>query len=804
MGKGGRISSAGLQASQLPSSALQDPRYEPFREPDFNAGKFTSDVLSGSRTTAQAASEELKAGVKHLEQELSGHIVSKHKDLLQHARKLSSTERSLQDIRLSVDTLLSVVKRIQTEVTGPYEQVSLKTRQLQNLHSTVQLLRHLLLRVKLTSKLRTQLSVPPESLDLAKAAKMLNDICVIGSEVDFRGIDVAQQDEEFLVNAGKSIRGQAEAILQDGITTRSQAKVGVALQVFFNLDELQQAVESCINKYVAEVAKSLKTALDGKHLGSGSQGKGAAQTAGGLATPGGARALSNPPPGMASSWQNDLFQLVREVMDNLHHHAVAVWHLQRVIAKKRDPLTQVCFLDVLVGAGRPLLTERFWKAVVEAVGEVFSVVAKPAKGGFVRETLSAQYPRLAVLLEGTYEKILQDTTIRGVAPAVQPDDLQDLLQATAPFQASYLATSLSRITDVVLACFSSSTRGPPQASEVQKIIAVMHEELKLAGSSGQLSVQKVGVVGKGLQVLGEKATFMAATGPELRMVGNQASQAQVRNINLTSLLQEVHRSLVSFVSRLPPAASQALSRYLDQLQDVAVEMVAPTMKAMMEMIEGKLLGVHQGILGPDAREEDVVHTSSYMKELGALLTLFRTEYFSKFVPAPSANIPSCIGALVERMAGRTVIFFVRHASLVRPLNQAARLQLAKDIAELQLVVSQQLYPTEQLGVPHKMLRAFRALLFLETDAIPSSPLLADLPLVTVLHHLYARAPAVLQAPHEASGLTPSQYSHWLDQHTLKEALEQIQRKIEAAEKKLETQDEALYYCQLMTNMMKVK
>jgi hypothetical protein len=37
-----------------------------------------------------------------------------------------------------------------------------------------------------------------------------------------------------------------------------------------------------------------------------------------------------------------------------------VWHLQRVVAKKKDPLSHVLFLDVLCPPGEPLLMEQFW------------------------------------------------------------------------------------------------------------------------------------------------------------------------------------------------------------------------------------------------------------------------------------------------------------------------------------------------------------------------------------------------------------------------------------------------------------
>jgi hypothetical protein len=51
---------------------------------------------------------------------------------------------------------------------------------------------------------------------------------------------------------------------------------------------------------------------------------------------------------------------LKEVTEQMQAAAVSVWHLQRVVAKKRDPLSHVCFLDVLAPPGAPLLTDRFW------------------------------------------------------------------------------------------------------------------------------------------------------------------------------------------------------------------------------------------------------------------------------------------------------------------------------------------------------------------------------------------------------------------------------------------------------------
>ena len=59
------------------------------------------------------------------------------------------------------------------------------------------------------------------------------------------------------------------------------------------------------------------------------------------------------------------------------------------------------------------------------------------------------------------------------------------------------------------------------------------------------------------------------------------------------------------------------------------------------------------------------------------LSCCRVEYLSKFTPLPASSSGSFAGALLERLAGRVIVFFVRHAALLRPLSQAGKIQLAK-------------------------------------------------------------------------------------------------------------------------------
>lgn len=180
------------------------------------------------------------------------------------------------------------------------------------------------------------------------------------------------------------------------------------------------------------------------------------------------------------------------------------------------------------------------------LGDALAAASKPSKGGFVREALSAGYPKLATALEAAFSRLQTDTRVRGVPPAAAPEQLPALLAAAAPFRDAYLAAALGRLQDVVGAAYPGGARALPSPADVQKCIAAMHGELRAAGPGAALAGQAAGVVGKALQQMAQRAEYMAAAGPELRAVAlapgaSGASAAQQRNIALASQLQEVHR-----------------------------------------------------------------------------------------------------------------------------------------------------------------------------------------------------------------------------------------------------------------------
>lgn len=196
---------------------------------------------------------------------------------------------------------------------------------------------------------------------------------------------------------------------------------------------------------------------------------------------------------------------------------------------------------------------------------------------------------------------------------------------------------------------------------------------------------------------------------------------------LGRLPHEAAEALAAPLAELQAAAVEAVAPTFRALVEGAEELLLQ-MHSAPAYAAGHGSGAGAGGAAP---AEVVTDTSAFMRELARQLAHCRLEFLTKFNPSPASPVPSgALGgmglpgkrltgscnagstsrgsarlaaqpglvqrcpqvhpnptppthpsavarALVERMAARLVLFAVRHASLLRPLPEAAKLHLAK-------------------------------------------------------------------------------------------------------------------------------
>ncbi|KAJ8763090.1 hypothetical protein K2173_023295 [Erythroxylum novogranatense] len=745
-------------ASPLDSFA-SDPILSPFLSPSFSSTSFSSAALSSGSPASTA--ERLHNAIRLLESQLRSEVLSRHSDLLNQLSSIKHAEHALSTVRSAVSSLQSSIRRVRSELSDPYNSIHSKTVQLSNLHHTTELLQHTIRILRLSKKLRDLVSASedePEKLDLAKAAQLHCEILSMCDEYDLIGIDVVEEELRYVREIGDRLRSEAMKVLERGMEGLNQAEVGTGLQVFYNLGELKMTVEQLVNKYKGIGVKSISAALDMKAISAASGGGGGG--------PGGIRGTGTPQIGGGAKAREALWQRMGSCMEQLHSIVLAVWHLQRVLSKKRDPFTHVLLLDEVIKEGDPMLTDRVWEGLVKAFAN--QMKSTFTASSFVKEIFTMGYPKLFSMIENLLERISRDTDVKGVLPAISLEGKDQMVAAVEIFQTAFLSLSLSRLSDLVNTNFPVSSRGSvPSKEQISRILARIQEEVEAVQLDARLTLLVLRGIGKVLILLAERAEYQISAGPEARQITGPATTAQVKNFALCQHLQEIHTRVSSMISGLPAIAADVLSASLGLIYGVARDAVTPLFKAMIDRLESCILEIHEqnfGVLGMDAAMDN--NASPYMEELQKCILHFRTEFLSRLLPSSAnsatAGAESICTQLVRTMASRVLTFFIRHASLVRPLSESGKLRMARDMAELELTVGQNLFPVEQLGPPYRALRAFRPLIFLETAQLESSPLLQDLPPSVILHHLYSRGPDDLQSPMQRNKLTALQYSLWLD------------------------------------------
>ncbi|MBA0570420.1 hypothetical protein Golob_004081 [Gossypium lobatum] len=746
-------------SSSVLDSFAKDPILSPFLSPSFSSTSFSSAALSSGSPASTA--EHLLQAIRQLDSQIRSHVLSNHPLLLTQLSSLNNAEISLSTLRSSISSLQSSVRRVRSELSEPHNSILSKTVQLSNLHRTSELLSHSIRAIRLSKKLRDLMAsaeAEPDKLDLAKAAQLHNDILTLYEEYDLGGIDMIDEEINAVKEIGTKLRSEAMKVLEKGMEGLNQAEVGTGLQVFYNLGELRATVEQLVSKYKGMGVKSVSVALDMKAISAGGGGGGFG--------PGGIRGSGTPQIGGSGKAREALWQRMGSCMDQLHSIMVAIWHLQRVLSKKRDPFTHVLLLDEVIKEGDPMPTDRVWDALVKA----FATQMKSAftASSFVKEIFTNGYPKLYSMMENLLDGISRDTDVKGVLPAITLEGKAQMVAAIETFQMAFLGSCLSRLSDIVNSVFPVSSRGSvPSKEQISRILSRIQEEIEAVQLDARLTLLVLREISKVLLLIAERAEYLISTGPEARQVSGPATAAQVKNFALCQHLQEIHTRVTSMIMGLPTIAADVLSPSLGAIYGVACDSITSLFQAMIDRLESCILQIHDqnfSALGMDAAMDN--NASTYMEELQKCILHFRREFLSRLLPssanATTAGTETICTRLVRSMASRVLILFIRHASLVRPLSESGKLRMARDMAELELAVGQNLFPVEQLGAPYRALRAFRPLIFLETSQLGASPLLQDLPPSVILHHLYSRGPDDLQSPLQRNKLTHLQYSLWLD------------------------------------------
>ncbi|XP_033880117.1 conserved oligomeric Golgi complex subunit 5 [Acipenser ruthenus] len=753
---------------------LKDECYADFCKDNFDVKTHTAQAIQHAIIAEQLA--KLAQGISQLDKELHLQVVARHEDLLAQATGIESLEGVLQMMQTRISALQGAVDRIRTKIVDPYNKIVSRTAQLARLQVACDLLRRIIRILYLSKRLQGQLQ--GGSREITKAAQSLNELDYLSQGVDLSGIEVIENDLLFIARARLEVENQAKRLLEQGMETQNPTQVGTALQVFYNLGSLKETINSVVDGYRASLEDNVNSALDIKVLTQPTQ----ANARGG---PG--RAVM-PTPGNTAAFRAALWTNLEKLMDQICAACAQVQHLQKVLTKKRDPVSHVCFIDEIAKDGQADILCTFWNAVTQILSIEFQKATNSSS--FLKQALEGEYPKLLRLYNDLWKRLQQySQSIQGtltgngnteLPPELPPGDvdMQDIFMqkkqdydpekalkdSLQPYEAAYLSKSLSRLFDPINLVFPPGGHNPPSSDELESIIKTISSELNVAAVDPNLSLAVAKNSAKTIQLFCVKSEQLLSTQGDASQVIGPLTDGQRRNVSVVNSLQQLFQSVGKVIlglSSFPPAAEHAITASSEMIQALMGSAVQPLLRSVLDSVEAILITMHQedfsGSL-PNLGKPDVP-CSLYMKELQGFIARVMSDYFRHF---------ECVDFIydnTEAIAHRSIELFIRNACLLRPLGEGGKMRLAADFAQMELAVAPLCRRVSDLGKSYRLLRSFRPLLFQTSEHIAKSQAVGDLiPYSAILHFLFTRAPSELKSPHQRAEWSIARYSQWLDDH----------------------------------------
>ncbi|XP_007504497.2 conserved oligomeric Golgi complex subunit 5 [Monodelphis domestica] len=775
------IGVAGSGAEALVSGAapisvrelLQDECYLDFLSEDFDVKTYTSQSIHQAVIAEQLA--KLAQGISQLDKELHLQVVARHEDLLAQATGIESLEGVLQMMQTRIGALQGAIDRIKAKIVDPYNKIVARTAQLARLQVACDLLRRIIRILYLSKRLQGQLQ--GGSREITKAAQSLNELDYLSQGIDLSGIEVIENDLLFVARARLEVENQAKRLLEQGVETQNPTQVGTALQVFHNLGTLKDTITNVVDGYCATLEENINNALDIKVLTQSSQ----------TAIKGPGRATM-PTPGNTAAFRATLWTNMEKLMDQICAACGQVQHLQKVLAKKRDPVSHICFIEEILKDGQSEILYTFWNVVTDTLSSRFQTATNSSV--FLKQAFEGEYPKLLRLYNDLWKRLQQynqniqgnfnssGTTDLYIDLQQVEDDVQDIFMqkkqdydpekalkdSLQPYEAAYLSKSLSRLFDPINLVFPPGGRNPPSPDELDSIIKTIASELNVAAVDSNLTLAVSKNVAKTIQLYGVKSEQLLSTQGEASQVIGPLTEGQRRNVAVVNSLYKLHQSVIKVVSNqvsFPAAAEETVATALKTIHDLMGNAVQPLLTSVGDSIEAIIITMHQedfsGSL-PSSGKPDVP-CSLYMKELQGFIARVMNDYFRHF------ECSEFVFDNTEAIAQRAIKLFVRNASLLRPLGEGGKMRLAADFAQMELAVAPLCRRVSDLGKSYRLLRSFRPLLFQTSEHVANSPALGDIiPFSIIIHFLFTRAPAELKSPFQRAEWSHARYSQWLDDH----------------------------------------
>ncbi|KAL9654509.1 hypothetical protein ABK040_010529 [Willaertia magna] len=310
------------------------------------------------------------------------------KELIFHSIfQIDYLEQELSQITTQIQQLQFSINKLQSTLSTSYFNLNIRFKQLFNMYETLELLRKiykfLLLVIKVKKNyhgfLNSETNIPNSSSAIYELEQMiksneLSNISIIEKEIFY----ITQISQELKIESLKSMK--------EGMKNKQQLLMSNALQVYFNFNQLNEMILNLLLNFKNLMKSCIKNGLDPKlsYLSQHSS-HGLSQSL--------SQSTLQPITLQNNNNNNDFKTLylvqLKTMLLELESIYIQIYHLDLVIKKKRDVLTQIEFINILENKN---FLMNFWIDLKNEFCDIFKSTLK--NNTQVREIFILEFPHI--------------------------------------------------------------------------------------------------------------------------------------------------------------------------------------------------------------------------------------------------------------------------------------------------------------------------------------------------------------------------------------------------------------------------
>ncbi|KAI0645490.1 Golgi transport complex subunit 5-domain-containing protein [Trametes meyenii] len=781
-----------------------------------------STGLAPASEDVSVAISKLTFSLDDVEKQLKNVVTTHHEDLLVQAAGVSDLEGSLGSVRTGLNELDSSLEKLRLKIRVPYQSLQTHVTKLERLQQASDILRRTSRFVILARRLELQLAemskaeaTDPEGLKangagvtpiradtpqlesedekeraIAKAALTIAELTSLldanesstaggpgegedhrnedGEPIPLSSVKAVAIHLPFIDAARTRITTDMEAMVITGLATLNQSMLASSLQTAHNLRVLPDLVQNLVSDLSEAVEGRIRSAFDLSRISKDIMAKDSASMGQGLLYK--SRVRTEPTSVTAPQWTAALWGSLESLIEEMADCCVKVYTLEKVLRVKRDPVTDVVFLDEAMKVLENKPSTTFWASLGRSLEKQARDAAKAST--FLQQTLSTGYPRLLRLFHSFFTKIAVHTDTVYTQAQQSPETIL-VLRALSNFESLYLSRSSNRLNEAVGQAFSGGARAPPGASEGINVARAVANELDSAKFDPLLVQSVARYAVSSLELMLTRAdNLITRDRAATSLIGPVATPQQILNGSLATCLYHCWARLDKLREEYPDVVTSILQPVITKLHNTFDHVVEPVLSSIRRELSAIIAKLHRMNFSDSVDPMAAMGggPSPYMKDLIEKLTFVKNEILAQY------NVPDVNRQWVLSIVRFVIKTFVLHASIAKPLGESGKLQLTSDMTELEFGLSAFMSDKIQgkrgtdwdaVGDDYRALRGMRQLLFLDNAALASPRQTTGLPPLIVLHHILVRSPITL--PHALHGWAEAEYVRWVEEHSEDEA-----------------------------------